>query len=58
MAAKYAISLREAREARYWARIAATDPQWTNELAPIVKETTEFVAMLTTAVKKLRKPET
>ena len=56
MAAKYAIALREAREANYWARLGATDPRWTEALAPIVQETHEFVAMLTTAVRKLRNP--
>ena len=56
MAAKYGISLREAREANFWARLAATDPRWAAELAPIVQETGEFVAMLTAAVKKLRQP--
>jgi len=56
MAAKYAIALREAREANYWARLAARDPKWSSELAPIIKETGEFVAMLTVAVRKLRTP--
>jgi four helix bundle protein len=56
MAAKYGIALREAREANFWARLAATDPRWAAELAPIIQETREFVAMLTAAVKKLRQP--
>ena len=56
MAAKYAIALREAREANYWARLAATDPKWTEKLAPIIQETREFVAMLTVSVRKLRSP--
>ena len=56
MASKYSIALREAREGNYWARLGATDPRWTAELAPIVQETHEFVAMLTTSVKNLRKP--
>ena len=56
MASKHAIALREAREANYWARVLATDPRWAAELAPIVQETHEFVAMLTTSVKKLRIP--
>jgi four helix bundle protein len=54
MAAKYAIALREAREANYWARLAATDPRWSEAMAPIIKETGEFVAMLTVTVRKLR----
>jgi len=56
MAAKYAIALREAREANYWARLAATDPAWTTAMAPIIQETREFVAMLTVSVRKLRSP--
>ena len=36
---------------------SATDPRWTAELAPIIQETGEFVAMLTTSVKNLRKPQ-
>jgi four helix bundle protein len=56
MAAKYGIALREAREAHYWARLAATDPRWAADLAPVIQETREFVAMLTAAVKKLRQP--
>ena len=57
MASKYSIALRESREGNYWARLAATDPRWTTELAPIIQETGEFVAMLTTSVKKLREPQ-
>ena len=56
MASKHSIALREAREANYWARLLATDPRWSAELGPIIQETHEFVAMLTTSVKKLRKP--
>jgi four helix bundle protein len=56
MAAKYSIALREAREARYWARLAATDPRWAALLAAVIAELAEFVAMLTAAVKKLRLP--
>ena len=56
MAAKYAIAAREAREANYWARLAATDQKWSEPLAPIIQETREFVAMLTVSVRKLRSP--
>lgn len=56
MAAKNAIALREAREGKYWARIGASDPKWSEELAPIIQETSEFVAMLTVSVRKLRRP--
>lgn len=56
MAQKYAMALREAREAKYWARLLATDPNWTAELSPVIEETSEFVAMLTVSVKRLRTP--
>jgi len=56
MAAKYAIALRESRESNYWSRIIATDEKWAAELAPIIKETGEFTAMLTVSVRKLRAP--
>jgi four helix bundle protein len=56
MAAKYAIALREAREARYWLRLLATRPEHAREAAPLVQEATEFVAMLTVSVRKLRSP--
>jgi four helix bundle protein len=54
MAAKYAIALRESRESRYWLRLFSKNPEWTDELAPLVQESSEFVAMLTTSVRKLR----
>ena len=57
MASKYAIALREAREGRFWSRLAATDPQWAQPMAPIIQETSEFIAMLTVSVRKLRKPD-
>jgi four helix bundle protein len=56
MAAKYAIALRESRESNYWSRLGATDPRWAAELGPIAQETSEFVAMLTVSVRKLRNP--
>ena len=56
MAAKQAIALRESREANFWARLLATDKRWAAELEPIIRETSEFVAMLTVSVKKLRRP--
>jgi four helix bundle protein len=56
MAAKYSISLRESREGKFWARLLAIDGQWTKEMAWVVQETGEFIAMLTVSVKKLRKP--
>jgi four helix bundle protein len=54
MAAKYAIALREAREVRYWLRVLATDPLIGSSVDPLIAEATEWVAMLTTTVKKLR----
>jgi four helix bundle protein len=54
MAAKHAIALREARESRFWLRLISTSPKWTAELLPHIQEAGEFVAMLTTSVRKLR----
>ena len=54
MAAKHAIALREARESRFWLRLISTSPKWTAELVPHIQEAGEFVAMLTTSVRKLR----
>jgi len=56
MAAKYAIGLRESREANFWLRLYATVPSWRDELAPLLQESREFVAMLTVSVRKLRNP--
>jgi four helix bundle protein len=56
MAAKYAIALREAREARYWFRLPATRQESAEQLAPFIRESSEFVAMLTVSVRKLRSP--
>ena len=53
MAAKYAIALREAREALYWLKLLATDPL-VGDVEPLVREANEWVAMLTTTVRKLR----
>jgi four helix bundle protein len=55
MGAKHAIALREAREARYWLRMFLAVGAFVNELRPLAMEAGEFVAMLTTSVKKLRK---
>jgi len=56
MAAKYSISLRESREGKFWARLLAIDSKWSKEIAWVIQETGEFIAMLTVSVKKLRKP--
>jgi four helix bundle protein len=47
------ISLKEAREARYWLRILARTLK-TKRLAPLTAESTELIAILTTIVKKAR----
>jgi four helix bundle protein len=54
MAAKYAIALRESRETNHWLRLFATEERWAEELAPLIQESREFIAMLTVSVKKLR----
>lgn len=54
MAAKYAIALREARETLYWLKLLSTDPLVGDALIPLIKEANEWVAMLTTTVRKLR----
>jgi four helix bundle protein len=56
MAVKYAIALRESREAHYWLRLWATRSEWTAEVQPLVREANEFVAMLTVSVRRLREP--
>jgi four helix bundle protein len=56
MAAKYAIALRESREANFWLRLYATIPAWCDALSPLIQESREFVAMLTVSVRKLRNP--
>ena len=54
MAAKFVVALREAREANYWLRLFATIGQFSATVEPLVDETGQFVAMLTTSVKRLR----
>jgi four helix bundle protein len=56
MAAKHAIALREAREARYWCRLIGSDPAWSTEVRWFIQESEEFVRMLTVSVRKLRSP--
>jgi four helix bundle protein len=49
------ISLKEARETRYWLRIldrAATTEQ--NRIASLIRESTELIAILTTIIRKSR----
>ena len=56
MASKYAIALREAREARYWLRLLASQPPGQGDLASLLQESNEFVAMLTVSARRLRAP--
>jgi four helix bundle protein len=56
MAAKQSIALRESRESNYWLRLLSTDTELTAELVSLVDESRQFVAMLTTSVRKLRNP--
>jgi four helix bundle protein len=55
LAAKNAIALREARECHYWLRLIRADqPQLTQDLAPLLAECDELIAVLATAVRTLR----
>jgi four helix bundle protein len=55
LTAKFSIALREARETRYWLRlIIATQLVPESQIAVPLSEATEFVAILTTSVKRLR----
>ena len=54
MGAKHAIALHEAKEARYWLRLLVQANIEVERLAPLEREVNEFVAMLTTSVRKLR----
>ena len=50
--AKNFVSLKEAREARFWLRvIAASEPALAPQAAPLIAEAAEFVAMLTASIK-------
>ncbi len=53
--AKCSIALKEARETHFWLRLlAATNQLPTDDLAPLIKEADEIIAILTTIVKKSR----
>jgi four helix bundle protein len=55
LAAKYVVGLREARECRYWLRLISTDqPQLSPQIAALLNECGQLIAVLTTTVKKLR----
>jgi four helix bundle protein len=51
--AKNCISLKEARETRYWLRLlAASEPALASDAKPLVAEASEFVAILSTSIKR------
>jgi four helix bundle protein len=55
LAAKYTISLREARECHYWLRLIAADrPSLATTTDVLLDECSQLIAVLTTTVKKLR----
>jgi len=54
---KVSIALKEARETRYWLRLfVATDLIPETQLARLLDESNQIVAILTTIVKKLKSP--
>ena len=55
--AKFSIALKEARETVYWLRlIVATDLAKAQDIASVLEEAQQFVAMLTASVKNLKTP--
>ncbi|HUF24652.1 MAG TPA: four helix bundle protein [Vicinamibacterales bacterium] len=55
LAARYAIALREAKETKYWLDVLhGAEPTLEPQTAPLIAECKEFIAMMTTALKKLR----
>ena len=50
------ISLKEARESRYWLRILNRVLEGSERIQKLIMESTELVAILTTIVKKSREP--
>jgi len=57
LAAKNAISLKESKEAKYWLRVAAAKSLGNRELRDwLLRESDEFVAMLTVSVRRLQDP--
>lgn len=52
---KYSIACKEARETHYWLRLLATTGVIERQqVEPLIKESDELVAILTTIIKKLR----
>ena len=57
LAARYAIALKESKEAAHWLEVlAGCEPALEPGLAPLLAECKEFIAMCTKALKKLRPP--
>jgi four helix bundle protein len=56
--AKQAIALREARESRFWLRVLVADGTMVDAARPLLAESEEFVAMLTSSVKTLPAEQT
>lgn len=55
LAAKFAISLKDSRESKYWLRVADAKSLGSTELRKwLLQEADEFVAMLTVSVKHLQ----
>lgn len=55
LAARYAIAMREARETGYWLTlIEGIAPDSASDVAPLLAECKELIAMTTAALKKLR----
>lgn len=56
-AAKYSIACKEAREAKYWIRLlAGTGLIAPERVAPLQDEASQLVAILTTIVRKVKRP--
>lgn len=54
-AARYAIALKEAKESCYWLEVLrGAEPSLETEIAPLMDECKQFIAMMTTALRKLR----
>ena len=57
LAARYAIALKESKEAAHWLEVlAGCEPALHAQTAPLLAECKEFIAMCTAALKKLRPP--
>lgn len=55
LAAKYSVSLKEARECHYWLRLIAADrPQFAETTSRLIDECDQLIAVLTATIKKLK----